>query len=482
VRDLIIVSLVVLGSVLALRRPWIGALVWAWLSLMNPHRFAFGIAYDAPLAAMAAASTLVGLAVSTDRRSPFEARPAVLLTVFMVWMTLSWLAGLDPAGDYEHWKKVMKIDVMTLVTLAVVISRAQILWLTWVVAMSLALLGVKGGVFTVLNGGNYRVWGPPGTFIEDNNEFALALVMTIPLLRFLQQQVTVRWLRYGMSVTMMLCAAAALGSYSRGGFLAITAMGLVLWWRGNKRFMNGIIILIAAVILLAFMPDQWGQRMSSIESYEEDRSAMGRISAWWTAFNLAKVYPLGIGFELARPELFARFSPYPDMVHAAHSIYFLVLGNHGFIGLFLFLLLFGVTWRQAGVIRRMSKDKPEWLWCGQLASMCQVSLAGYSVGGAFLSLAYFDLPYYVMLLVAATLMWMRRSPAPDPHAHTKSKVINRLAQWCGVAEPASSASPGVAVTVGGARGGVGRTGAAGMSASGGSQMPKPASAARRGVQ
>lgn len=434
-RDLLIVGLVLLGSVMALRRPWIGALVWAWLSLMNPHRFAFGIAYDAPLAAIAAASTLVGLIGTTDRQSPFAAKPAKVLVIFMLLMTVSWLNGLDPGGDYEQWKKVMKIDVMTLVTLALIVSRTQILWLTWVVAMSLAALGVKGGIFTVLNGGNYRVWGPPGTFIEDNNEFALALVMTIPLLRFLQQQVTTRWLKLGMGAVMVLCAAAALGSYSRGGFLAITAMGLVLWWRGNKRFMNGVIIAVAAVLLLAFMPDQWGTRMASIESYEEDRSALGRISAWWTAFNLAKVYPLGIGFELARPELFARFSPYPDMVHAAHSIYFLVLGNHGFFGLFLFLFLFVITWRQAGEIRRLSKDKPEWLWCGQLASMCQVSLAGYAVGGAFLSLAYFDLPYYVMLIVAATLMWMRRPPVADPHEASGWKLIDRMSRWCGVAPP-----------------------------------------------
>jgi hypothetical protein len=38
--------------------------------------------------------------------------------------------------------------------------------------------------------------------------------------------------------------------------------------------------------------------------------------------------------------------------------------------------------------------------------MCQVSLLGYAVGGAFLSLSYFDLPYDVMVLVVLTRAWV----------------------------------------------------------------------------
>ncbi|OYV00923.1 MAG: putative O-glycosylation ligase, exosortase A system-associated [Burkholderiales bacterium PBB5] len=359
---------------------------------------------------------------------------AVVLTVFMFWMTLSWLMGLSPSDDYDQGKKVMKIDVMILVALVVVISRFQIVTLAWVMAFSLGILGVKGGFFTVINGGNYRVWGPPGTFIEDNNEFALALIMTIPLLRFCLMQARARWLRGLVIGVMLLTAASALGSYSRGALLAIAAMTLVMWWRGPNKFRNGVLLLVVAVAMLAFMPDQWGDRMASIETYEEDRSALGRISAWWTAFNVAKNYPFGIGFELARPELFARFSPYPDMIHAAHSIYFLVLGNHGFVGLFLFLLMWALTWRQAAQVRRMARGKPEYQWCHDLAGMCQVSIAGYAVGGAFLSLSYFDLPYYVMVLVLATREWLRRRLAgepPDAEVVIRANWLRRVARVCG---------------------------------------------------
>ena len=445
-RDLLLVLIVIAASLVALRRPWVGVLLWVWLSLMNPHRYAYGIAYDAPLAAVAAACTLIGLLATRDRQSPYYSMPAVLLTIFMVWMTLSWLFGVSPSEDYEQWKKVMKVDGMILVALALIRTRVQILTLAWVTALSLAVLGIKGGIFTAANGGNYRVWGPPGTFIADNNEFALALIMVIPLVRFLQMQATSRFLRFALLATAVLCATAALGSYSRGALLAITAMCLVLWWRGKKKAVNGVAIGLVAAGLLAFMPDQWGERMSTIESYEEDRSALGRISAWWTAFNLAKERPFGIGFELARPELFAQYSPYPDMVHAAHSIYFLVLGNHGFVGLFLFLAMWLVTWRQAQEVRWLSRGKPDLQWCGQLVSMCQVSLAGYAVGGAFLSLSYFDLPYYVLVLVVATNRWVKlQQTQVEPAPVWRHAWQGRLARLCGIADakhPIPAVEPG----------------------------------------
>ena len=406
-RDIVLVSIVLVAALAALRRPWIGVMLWTWLSIMNPHRYTYGFAYSAPLAAIAAGATLIGLLLTAERSSPFKGAASVFFVVLTLWMTLSWAFGLDPTGDYEQWNKVMKINVMVLVALMLLHSKQHVFALMWTAAGSLAILGAKGGLFTVVHGGNYRVWGPSGSFIEDNNEFALALVMTIPLLRFLQLQLEGRWKRYGMTLIMLLCAAAALGTYSRGGFLAIGAMGLWLWWRGKNRLVVGLMLVVAGSLLVAFMPDAWTHRMSSIQTFEEDRSAMGRISAWWNAWNLAFVYPLGVGFNAARPELFALYSPYPDYVHAAHSIYFQVLGNHGFFGLFLFLCVWIATWRNAAWLRTKTPDIPEARWCAELGAMSQVSLIGYAVGGAFLSLSYFDLPYYVMAMVLITRVWVQ---------------------------------------------------------------------------
>ena len=430
-RDLLLISLVLAACLGALRHPWIGVMLWTWLSLMNPHRYTYGFAYDAPLAQMAVLATFVGLLMTRDRRElPLKGTPAGLFVLFIVWMTASWLMGLDPGSDYEQWKKVMKINLMLLVTIAVLNDKKHIMALIWVSAGSLALLGAKGGVFTIMTGGAYRVWGPPGSFVEDNNEFALALVMTIPLLRFLQLQLTHKWGSRLMMVTMILRAGSALGGHARGGLLAIISMALVLWWRGRSRIVGGVVILVAGVVMVSLMPAEWFQRMETINTYQEDRSALGRFSAWWVAFGIGKSYLFGVGFSAARSFLFEAYSPYglEFGTPVAHSIYFQVMGHHGFIGLVIFLSIWVASYLWAGRIRKEAKGIPEARWCIDLANMCQVSLVGYLVGGAFLSLAYFDLPYLIMVAVLLTRVWVRtkgweREPVVVPSWRTIPGVI-----------------------------------------------------------
>lgn len=162
-RDILVIAIVVAGCLAALRWPWTGIMLWTWLSIMNPHRYTYGLAYSAPLAAAAAGCVIVGLLITRERESPFKARPVTWFVLFMVWITLSWLAGIDPENDYEQWKKVMKIDIMIVAALMLLRSKQHIFALMWVCAGSLALLGAKGGIFTVLSGGVHRVWGPPGS-------------------------------------------------------------------------------------------------------------------------------------------------------------------------------------------------------------------------------------------------------------------------------------------------------------------------------
>lgn len=271
----------------------------------------------------------------------------------------------------------------------------------------------------MLAGGGGRVWGPPGSFIEDNNAFAVALVMVIPLLRFLQLQVQLRWGKVALTGAMVLCGLAALGSQSRGALLAIGAMAIALWLRGKNKLRTFVLLVLVAVPLIAFMPAEWSARMGTIQSYEDDGSAMGRISAWQTAWNIALHYPTGVGFNMATRELSARFSPNPDIVLVAHSIYFQSMGNHGFIGLAFFICIWISAWHSAGWLRKHETLVPEAKWCADLGAMSQVALVGYLVGGAFLDLTYFDLPYNIMVMVVLTRAWVEKQswknePAASP--------------------------------------------------------------------
>jgi putative inorganic carbon (HCO3(-)) transporter len=407
-RDLLVIAIVLAGCIATLRRPWIGIMLWTWLSIMNPHRYTYGIAYSAPLAAVTVAFVLLGAIMSKDREIPLKGTPVTWLVCFVVWVNISWLAGLDVGNDYDMWKKVMKIDFMILVALMVLRSKQHIFALMVVCAGSIALLAIKGGIFTFTSGGVQRVWGPPGSFIEGNNEFALAIVVTIPLLRFLQMQLANAWARHALTGTMILSAAAALGSQSRGALVAIAAMVITLWWRGKRKFGSAILLLAVSLPLIAFMPDSWTNRMDTIQDYEQDRSAMGRINAWWVAWGIGLNYLTGVGFNAATPELFAKYGPYVDIPRAAHSIYFQVLGNHGFIGLFLFIAIWLSCWRTAGWLRSQKNLIPATTWTADMGAMCQVALVGYAVGGVFLSLAYFDLPYDILVLLVLTRVWVER--------------------------------------------------------------------------
>ena len=181
----------------------------------------------------------------------------------------------------------------------------------------------------------------------------------------------------------------------------------------------GFLLVLFAIPLIAFMPDEWSARMSTIDSYETDGSAMGRINAWWVAWRIGWNYPLGVGFNQMTPALFAQFAPNPKNFKVAHSIYFQIIGNHGFIGLFIFLGIWISSWRSANWLRNQKDPSPEVAWTVELGAMCQVSLVGYLVGGVFLSLAYFDLPYNVMAAIVLTRVWVEKQswktePAKEP--------------------------------------------------------------------
>ncbi|MFH7044211.1 putative O-glycosylation ligase, exosortase A system-associated [Paucibacter sp. JuS9] len=404
---LTVVAAIAAFALYGLKHPWIGVLGWTWVSLMNPHALTWRLS-GAPVAAVMAVSTLIGLLATRDRRDFSFSREMVFLALFMAWMciTLPFSVVFDPS--YALWNRVMKIDLMILVALFVLYSRQHIMMLAWVVAGSVGIYGVKGGLFTIATGGSYRVWGPDGTYIYGNNEVALALVMTIPLMRFLQMTTDKAWVKRALMASMLLCAAAAVGSQSRGALLAISAMATVMWWRGPNRLRSGLLMLLLGVLLVIFMPDTWSDRMSTIKTYDQDDSANQRLNAWSMAWNIAKDRLFGAGFMVSVPEVCLQYSPIPTDCRAAHSIYFMVLGEHGFIGLALFLTFWFLVWRSAGRLRLDAAKRPETQWLAPLGAMAQVSLAGYAVGGAFLSLSYYDLPYNVMVLVVLGRRWMAR--------------------------------------------------------------------------
>jgi putative inorganic carbon (hco3(-)) transporter len=139
--------------------------------------------------------------------------------------------------------------------------------------------------------------------------------------------------------------------------------------------------------------------MDTIQTYQSDSSAMGRINAWHYAFNAANDNFLGMGFDAWSLKTFAIYAPDPSNYHVAHSIYFSVLGDHGWFGLLLFLIIYFLVWFKLSKVIKITNDSPELKNYNFLAKMFQVILIAYFVGGAFLSLSYFDLPWHIISFI-----------------------------------------------------------------------------------
>lgn len=425
-RDLVILSIIFGSLPLILFRPHIGILLWAWISYMSPHRLAWGEAYNYPVAAMVGGATLVGLLFyKQPKRIPWNA-VTITLAIFIAWMCLTTLLALSPMDAEAKWTRTMKILLMTLVTLMLMQTRTRINWLIAVIAASLSFYGIKGGLGSIVMGGNFKVYGPPETFIADNNALALALVMIIPFIRYLQTVTERVWLKMALGVVILLNIFSIIASHSRGAFLATSAMLLFMFAKSQRKSAALLVFLVMAPVVWSVIPETWYERIDTIGTYQEDRSAQGRINAWWFAFNLAKDRPLvGGGFEAFNAALFQRYAPDPDFYQGPHSIYFEVLGEQGFVGLVLFILLGVLAYRSGVWVRKNTRDRPGMKWASDVSAMMCVSLVGYAVGGAFLGLAYFDLYYHIVAILVLTRHYVETQIQEETTANRSTTPSNK---------------------------------------------------------
>jgi len=418
-RDLLLTVLLVGGLPFALRRPFIGALIFAFISMANPHRFTWGFAYSMPWAFAYAGATMAGLFASPERLIGDSIKRYWPMLLYVAWMGVTTAFALEPAEARFRFVQVAKIHVMCLVTLMLLTDWKRIRLLVWVTVGSIGFFGLKGGIFTLATGGAYLVWGPPDSAISDNNHLAVGLVMMLPMLYWLYRDTTKRWLRGLVGLTALMSAVSIFGSHSRSAFLGIIAMSAFLVLKSDKKLPVMVSVVLLASVAVFFMPEHYWERMATIEHYEQDASAMGRINTWKTAINVANDRVTGAGFDYYGRATFRRYAPNPEDIHSAHSIYFQALGEHGWIGLALFLNLWAYVWFRCGRLARntgrKSDSDPESRSQALLVRMIQVSVIGFAVGGAFVNIANWDMAYYLAISALAVARISEPIASNDRH-------------------------------------------------------------------
>jgi putative inorganic carbon (hco3(-)) transporter len=405
------------------KSPFNGALLWYVFSLGNFHTLVWGFFSDLHYAYIIAFVTCFSWLISREPKK-LPLTPLVILTlVFAVWITMT---SLVAAGAQEYragyiwyiWGRVEKVLFMCLVGYALTTSRERVDQLIWVVVLSIGVWGVKGAIWELLHGGSSRLYGPDGTDIGDNNDFGLALIIIVPLLFYQWQRATNRYLRHGLMVMGFLVVTAVLFTYSRGALVGLCAMGTVFWLRTRAKLAAGLLIICVGLFAYSFAPAQWFDRMSTIETYQRDGSAMSRIYFWKISLRIAEKYPfLGGGFRVTyspiavNPLLWGTGLPELTEPKAPHSIYFEVLSEHSWLGLALYLMIAACSWRNCAWLIRQSRGRPDHAWANLLGRMGQASLVAYWAGGAFVSQAYLDEYWCVIFLFDAARRLVAREIA-----------------------------------------------------------------------
>src|SRR5579872_1935980 len=106
-RDFLIVAIVLWSVPLTLIRPQVGILMWFWLSLMNPHRLAWGYAQTFRVALVVGATTLVAWAMSREPKRPPSSTIVYALAAFTFWISLSAAFALRPEVAFPKWEETI---------------------------------------------------------------------------------------------------------------------------------------------------------------------------------------------------------------------------------------------------------------------------------------------------------------------------------------------------------------------------------------
>jgi putative inorganic carbon (hco3(-)) transporter len=401
-RDLSLILTLAVLLAMTLRFPIVGLYTWVWIAIHNPHRLAFGFAQSAPFNLIIAIVTGLAWLLSKERKH-FEWNAfSVLLLVFSAWITLTTVTALVPEATYPLWDRNIKTMALLVMIMVLVNNRVRLIGLMWVMAVSIGYFGVKGGAFMIATAGNYIVFGPPSTQIEDNNALALACTTIIPIINYLRIHTPHRLLKFGLTFAMGMTIISVLGSYSRGGLIALAAMMLFLWLRSRTKLLTITLAIMVGAMAFVFMPQKYMDRISTISEASEDSSFQGRLDAWTVAWHVALEHPLGAGFEgPQQPQVWERYLP-AAKPRASHSIYFMVLGEHGFTGLILWLSMLFAAWRAQLRVQKLTRNRPELLWAKDLSQALQVASVGFMVGGAALPMAYYD--GFLTLLTAGVIL------------------------------------------------------------------------------
>jgi O-antigen ligase len=320
----------------------------------------------------------------------------------------------------------LKVTLVYLLAVNVLNSPKRIERLTWLLVLALGYIAFRA-VLDYVRGVNLisrgtRVQGSVAGLLQNPNDLALHMVVFMPLALFMAMQPgspLKRLIALGAGASM-LCAVVASGS--RGGFLGLALMIVVLGVFAARQRPGMVVAgVLALMCALPLVPSQYWRRISSITDSSKDdyESSTARKQLFSEAFDAFVENPMtGVGAGQ-----FKDYNPRGriEAWHETHNIWLQVASELGIFGVavFTFLMLrgFGAVWqtrrllaRARAAARRPSSSRAssapvvseaEVMMLDAHSAAMAASLAGFVVCAFFSSVAYTWTFYYLLVLAAA---------------------------------------------------------------------------------
>jgi putative inorganic carbon (HCO3(-)) transporter len=420
----VIVVMAVLGlsAIISLSTPWVGAFVGYLIAVLNPQAIWWWNFEGLRPVYWVLLPTMLGVAIGLFR-GQLNAQSLKNWRVF--WLVLLLLACLVSAiwapyaiSDPELgarssafiFENLLKIVLLVLAGSICVDNENRARAMGWMFVASGAYLiywindrYLGGGVYGRV-GGPYSVDGS-GAY-TDENIFGTLFVAAIPFLWYFGMATKKAWLKYGLWLVVPFAWHGVFLTGSRGALLATGAAMLVISVRSRKKWI-GIGLISAFVVAFVWQAgDTMKERAGSIEQYEEDESASGRIDAWEAAIRMMIANPLtGVG-----PGAFVRsYSTFSDTFpRQAHNTFFQFGGEFGPLGALSYLMLcVACIIPLAGIGRKLKARGLGETWLSFLVEATLASHVGVLVSALFLSFQLFE-PFFFLVFMANVCMHLSK--------------------------------------------------------------------------
>ena len=414
------------------RRPFLWVLAYVYIDVLAPQKISWFLLQKLPISLIAFALAFIGWAyVDGKHGSRFGLRQA-LIAALLVYCGISTLSADFPEPALDKWEWVWKALVFALFLPLTLRTRLRLEALTLTMVLAAAAIIVPAGIKTVLSGGGYgslHLLVNDNTGLYEGSILSTVAIAIVPLALWLARAGTIfppDWrVRTFAWALAFACVLIPIGTEARTGLVCVAVLVVLMMRTIRHRFLFGSGIALAVLVAVPFMPASFTKRMETISDHAADRSASTRVAVWKWTLDYVEDHPFGGGFEAYRQNRLEidlvetegggnntafQTEVLEDKGRAYHSSYFEMLGEQGWPGLALWLLLHGLgVWQMEVLARRYRKTPDAPLgWVAPLAVALQQAQIVYLVGSLFVGIAFQPFCYMVVALQIGLWSLVRR--------------------------------------------------------------------------